>query len=164
MSSNKKRAPLGTLFFQTLSIFYGLVADERKQRNVACSLDSFSEFSLMLSASTGNSAGQNFGTFGNELSESCYILVVDSFNFFCAEYANFLSSTVCAVLSCRSLFSIHGMKPPSISILFDSCDLKTADRHRPRSPQIWEHPSFDRQKRGLGNRRFWGNRFCAQRN
>jgi hypothetical protein len=84
-----------------------LFADEGKQCYVTCSLDSISEFSLVLSAGTGYTAGKNLRTFGNELSESCNIFVIDVFNFFSAEYANFLSSAVCSVLACGSLFSIH---------------------------------------------------------
>ena len=91
-----------------ISIFIPkLFADEGKQCYVTCSLDSISEFSLVLSAGTGYTAGKNLRTFGNELSESCNIFVIDVFNFFSAEYANFLSSAVCSVLACGSLFSIH---------------------------------------------------------
>ena len=74
---------------------------------MTCSLDSISEFSLVFSASTGYTAGKNLRTFGNELSESCNVFVVDLFNFFSTENANFLSSAVCSILACGSLFSIH---------------------------------------------------------
>ena len=99
----KQKSPLTRALYKTTDI---LVADEGKQCYVACSLDCISEFSLVLSASTGYAAGENFGTFRNELSESCNIFVVDLFNFFSAENANFLSSAVCSILACGSLFEM----------------------------------------------------------
>ncbi len=56
------------------------------------SLYSDGELSLMLGTGSGNSAGQNFGTLGNELSELCHILVINAFRMLFAENANFLSS------------------------------------------------------------------------
>ena len=105
MQERKNPLPFGNGL--VINFYPKLFADEGKQCNVACSLDSISEFSLVFSAGTGYSAGKNLRTFGNELSESCNIFVVDIFNFFSAENANFFSSAVCIVLACRSLFSIH---------------------------------------------------------
>lgn len=69
-----------------------LVCYERNERHMTSSLYSDCELSLVLSACSRNSAGQNLGTLGNVLSEFCYILVINAFRMLFAENANFLSS------------------------------------------------------------------------
>jgi hypothetical protein len=45
----------------------------------------------MSSTGTGYSAGEDLGTFGNELAKTGYILIINAFYIFGAEMANFLS-------------------------------------------------------------------------
>ena len=53
--------------------------------------DSGCQLSLMLSASTGDSAGKDLRSFGNAFLKSCNILVINVLYLVCTESANFLS-------------------------------------------------------------------------
>ena len=78
-----------------------LVADVGQQSNDSCTLDSVSELSLMLSAGTGDSSGKNLCAFGDILSQSAGILVINRFDLFCAELADL--SSLAAILSAVGL-------------------------------------------------------------
>ena len=61
----------------------------------------------MKSTVTGNTSGENLRSLGNELSELCYILVIDLANLILAEDTNLLSSVVLAKSGTLSIVSIH---------------------------------------------------------
>ena len=65
----------------------------------------------MKSASAGNTSGEDLCSLGNELSELCYILVIDLGYFVLAEDANFLSSVVLAECGTLIFVSFHFGKP-----------------------------------------------------
>lgn len=71
-------------------VFIKLVANVCEKRNGTSALNCNGYLTLVLSASSGNSAGQNLGTLAYALSESGYILIVDMIDLICAEYANLL--------------------------------------------------------------------------
>ena len=66
---------------------------------MAGALDSDSDLTLMLSASTGDAAGQDLRSVGNAFLQAIDILVIDVLDLICAENANFLSSAVEGTLS-----------------------------------------------------------------
>ena len=68
-----------------------LVADVGHESDVTSSLDSNCKLSLMLSASTGDTAGKDLSSLRNVLSESCSILVIDLIDLVCTESTNLLS-------------------------------------------------------------------------
>ena len=78
-----------------------LVADVGQQSNDSCTLDSVSQLSLVHSAGAGDSSGENLCTFGDILSQSADILVINSFDLFCAELADL--SSLAAILSAVGL-------------------------------------------------------------
>ena len=61
----------------------------------------------MKSAVTGNTSGEDLRSLGNELSELCYILVVDLAYLILTEDANLLSSVVLTKSGTLSIVSIH---------------------------------------------------------
>ena len=61
----------------------------------------------MKSAVTGNTSGEDLRSLGNELSELCYILVVDLADLILTEDANLLSSVVLTKCGTLSIVSIH---------------------------------------------------------
>src|SRR5699024_9632693 len=77
-----------------------LVLNVGHQGKVTCSLDSNCQSSLMFRTVSCDSSGKNLSSFGNILSQFCYILVIDLIIFFAAEYTNFFSSA--------SASSLHG--------------------------------------------------------
>ena len=93
---------------------YRLVRNERKKRDVTCTLDSLRKRTLMSCAGSRNSSGEYLGTFGNEFVKLCNIFIIDCGSFFRAENANFFSSVHIVSVSCGSLcvISIHLKKPP----------------------------------------------------
>ena len=66
---------------------------------MAGALDSGGQLTLMLSACTGDTAGKNLRTLGDELLQTNRILVVDVIDLVSAEQADFLSSAVEGALS-----------------------------------------------------------------
>ena len=68
-----------------------LVSDIGQQSNVAGALDSDLNLSLVLSAGTGHTAGQDLAALADELAELVGILVVDEVDLVCAENADLLS-------------------------------------------------------------------------
>ena len=77
------------------------INDVGEKSNDSRALDRVSELSLMLSASAGDSSGKNLCTFGDILSQSDGILVVNRFDLFCAELADL--SSLAAILSAVGL-------------------------------------------------------------
>ena len=68
-----------------------LVSDVGQQSDGAGALDSDLNLSLVLSASTGHTAGQDLAALADELAELVGILVVDKSDLVCAEDADLLS-------------------------------------------------------------------------
>ncbi len=73
------------------------------------SLYSDCELSLVLCAGSCNSAGQNLGTLGNELSELGCVLVINALRVLFAENADFLSSLMSSGAGRLLNFSIHNL-------------------------------------------------------
>ena len=69
-----------------------LVSDVGEKCDVTGSLDSESQLSLVLSAGTGDSSGEDLASFGSALGQSLGVLVVDVIDTVSTEGANFLSS------------------------------------------------------------------------
>ena len=69
-----------------------LVGNIGNKSDLSCALNSGGELSLMKSTVTGDTSGKNLRSFGEILSQSCDVLIVDVFNLFGAEKANFLLS------------------------------------------------------------------------
>ena len=61
----------------------------------------------MKSAVTGNTSGEDLRSLRNELSELCYVLVIDLAYLLLTEDANLLSSVVLAKSGTLSIVSIH---------------------------------------------------------
>ena len=68
-----------------------LVSDVGQQSHVAGALDGDLNLSLVLSAGTGHTAGQDLAALADELAELVGILVVDKCDLVCAENADLLS-------------------------------------------------------------------------
>ena len=75
--------------------------------HLASSLDSYGELSLVKSAVAANTSGEDLSSLGNELSELCYILVINIGYLVLAEDANLLSSVHRAKSGTLSIVSIH---------------------------------------------------------
>ena len=71
---------------------FDLVGNIVNKSDLSCALNSGGELSLMKSTVTGDTSGKNLRSFGDILSQSCDVLIVDVFNLFGAEKANFLLS------------------------------------------------------------------------
>ena len=84
-----KKTPCKT---QSVFYFYQLVGYVGEKCHLASSLDSYGELSLVKSAGAGYTSGEDLSSLGNELSELCYVLIIDSVNIILAEDANLLSS------------------------------------------------------------------------
>ncbi len=74
----------------TVLFVFKLVANVCEKRNGTGALYCNGYLTLVLSASSGNSAGQNLGTLAYALSQSGYILIVDMIDLISAEDANLL--------------------------------------------------------------------------
>ena len=61
----------------------------------------------MKSASAGYTSGEDLSSLGNELSELCYVLVIDAVNLILAEDANLLSSVHRTEGGTLSIVSFH---------------------------------------------------------
>ena len=80
------------------------VADIGEKSDDAGTLDGVGQLTLMCGARTGDSAGQNLCAFGNALSQSVDVLVINSIDLFRAELADLFSlAAVCGTegLRCR---------------------------------------------------------------
>ena len=84
-----------------------LVGNVGEKCHLASSLDSYCELSLVKSAVAGNTSGEDLSSLGNELSEFCYILVIDLGYLVLAEDANFLSSVSRTECGTLCIVSIH---------------------------------------------------------
>ena len=89
---------------------FKLVGHVGKKSHLSSSLDSGGELSLVKSAGTGYASGEDLCSLGNELSELCNILVIDSLYLILAEDANLLSS-VNRAEGALSIVSIHLNSP-----------------------------------------------------
>ena len=99
-----KKTPCKT---QSVFYLYQLVGYVGEKCHLASSLDSYGELSLVKSAGAGYTSGEDLSSLGNELSELCYILVIDSVNLILAEDANLLSSVHGTEGRTLSIVSIH---------------------------------------------------------
>jgi len=72
--------------------FVQSVAYIGKKSSLTRALNSCCKLTLMLCAGSGNAAGKNLRTLGNEFLQSRNIFVIDNFNFIGAESANLLFS------------------------------------------------------------------------
>lgn len=69
----------------------GLILNVRHNSELTSTLDSYGELSLMLCAVTGNAAGKNLSSLGNELLKLCCILIINNV-VLTTENANLLTS------------------------------------------------------------------------
>ena len=88
-----------------------LVGNVGEKCHLASSLNSYGELSLVKSAVAANTSGEDLSSLGNELSELCYVLVIDIRNLILAEDANFLSSVNRTESGTLSIVSIHLNRP-----------------------------------------------------
>lgn len=86
-----------------------LFGDIGEQSHNSCSLDSHSQFSLMLCANAGGSSGSNLAAFRDKLSELCYIFIIDAGCLFGTKCAKFSSDPSHSRTSLRSFF--HSFSP-----------------------------------------------------
>ena len=84
-----------------------LVGNVGEKCHLASSLDSGGKLSLVKSAVAANTSGEDLCSLGNELSELCYILVIDLGYLVLAEDANFLSSVSRTECGTLCIVSIH---------------------------------------------------------
>lgn len=143
-------------------VFIKLVANVCEKRNGTSALNCNGYLTLVLSASSGNSAGQNLGTLADALSESCNVLVIDMSDLVCTELT-YLSAlvTVHSVRTCAAsyrcrgslfgsgLFGGHDFVIHFIPLFIRLTDkfsfhksktcIRTGDRPRPIRPQSF-HP------------------------
>ena len=75
--------------------------------HLACSLNSNGKLSLVESAGAGNTSGEYLRSLGNELSELCYVLIIDAINIVLTEDANLLSSVHRTEGGALRIVSIH---------------------------------------------------------
>ena len=88
-------------------LYYVLVGHVGKKCHLTCSLNSYGELSLVKSAVARNTSGEDLRSFGNELSELCYVLVINIRNLVLAEDANLLSSVHGTESGALCIVSIH---------------------------------------------------------
>ena len=84
-----------------------LVGNVGEKRHLASSLDCYGELSLVKSAVAANTSGEDLSSLGNELSELCYVLVINLRNLVLAEDANLLSSVALTECGTLSFVSFH---------------------------------------------------------
>ena len=129
------------------------VADVGKESNLACTLDSLCELSLVHSACTADSSGKDLCALGNVLSELSGIFVVDISRLFLAEHADFLSSAVVVLTELTLTLGsfvlvLHLMKPP---VLFGDA-LRRADCHRRLLLRTWMRQRLTQKRACRRNR------------
>ena len=91
-----------------------LVCAEWKQCDSSCSLDCENNLTLMLCACSGYTTWQNLASFGNETTQSCYVLIINGVD---------VINTALADLSSWSSYSIssyHDSYPPISCIRMES--------------------------------------------
>ena len=88
-----------------------LVGNVGKKSHLTCSLDSGGELSLVKSAGTGNTSGEDLCSLRDKLSELSYVLVINCLNLVLAEDANLLSLVHRTEGSARSIVSFHFGNP-----------------------------------------------------
>ena len=104
--SIKKRTHIASVF----EPFENSVAAEGQQRKMPCTFDGNGQFALMMRASTGHSAGQNFCSFRNETAQLGDVFVINQVDAVYAEAA-YLPAALTATAAVRSVIS-HGNLPP----------------------------------------------------
>ena len=88
-------------------MIFKLVGYVGEKCHLSCSLDSYVELSLMKSASTGYTSGEDLSSLGNELSEFSGILVIDVRYLILTEDTNLLSSVHRTEGGTRRIVSFH---------------------------------------------------------
>ena len=84
-----------------------LVLNERQERHLTGTLDRGRQLTLMLCTGAGDAAGEDLRSFGNILSQTKSIFIIDNLGFFCAESANLLFP-MHRVEGARCVISFHG--------------------------------------------------------
>jgi len=93
-SPNKhKKSPASFDAEDLFCLINSLFASERHQSYATSAFDCSGQLTLMFSAGTRDTTGQNFAAFGNITAQFSNILVIDFFNFINAEAANFSSGS-----------------------------------------------------------------------
>ena len=101
---NKNTLPKSRVFF----IFnFKLVGYVGKKCHLSSSLDSNVKLSLVKSASSGYTSGEDLSSLGNELSELSYVLIINAINLVLTEDANLLSSVHGAEVGTGRIVSFH---------------------------------------------------------
>ena len=93
-------------FCVTVYTVFKLVGHVGKKSHLTSSLDCYGKLSLVKSAGSGYASGEDLSSLRDELSEFCYVLVVDSVYLILAEDTNLLSS-VHRTEGALSIVSIH---------------------------------------------------------
>ena len=93
------------------SLYQLLVGNVGEKRHLASSLDSYGELSLVKSTVAAYTSGEDLSSLGNELSELCYVLVINVSNLILAEDANLLSSYAGTECGTLCIVSFHFDKP-----------------------------------------------------
>lgn len=98
---------------------------------MTCAFDSGSQLTLMASASSGNSSGNDFASFREESSETGNIFVIDFSDFINAESTNSFAASSVAVHG--SFGSFHGSFPPyRFSVKQEFCEPRALRKGDPR--------------------------------
>ena len=92
---------------RVLYIYPILVGYVGEKCHLSCSLDSYVELSLVKSASTGYTSGEDLSSLRDELSELCYVLIINTVNLVLAEDANLLSSVHGTEVGAGRIVSFH---------------------------------------------------------
>ena len=118
-----------------------LVADVRNYSDVTSSLDSLCELSQMLSASTCDSSGKNLGSFGEILVELRCVLIIDEFNFICAEVTNLFLLMVLKLLLCILIHDNYLLFKISYRSLLDQNGRSSSDETSTKEASGTDVPS-----------------------
>ena len=94
------------------NINFKLVGYVGKKCHLSSSLDSNIKLSLVKSASSGYTSGEDLSSLGNELSELSYVLVINIVNLVLAEDTYFLSSMSRTEGRTRGIVSLHFSHKP----------------------------------------------------
>ena len=91
-----------SLLLQNNSQACALVGDVGQQSDLTSALDSLGQLTLMHSAGTGGSAGQNLAALRHEAAELCSVLVVNGLALISAELANLAALMILIAISIES--------------------------------------------------------------
>lgn len=101
-----------------------LVGNIGKKSHLTSSLDCNGKLSLVKSAVAAYTSGEDLSSLGNELSELCYVLVIDLGDLVLAEDANLLSSVVRTEAAALCIVSFH--RKSSTFLAHDFCIARAA--------------------------------------